>query len=156
MRLLMALVVLIAAACAPASPLQPLPAPPVTAQPIANPSDAASCKTAGGSWRPICRMQTPACVFTYADAGKACTDSTQCQGGATPRRPPGRGRRASRLRANVRPIATPVAAIRSSRTAWRPQPFAPTSLAGAELAQNRIEPACDPLSEASEGATAGA
>lgn len=80
MRLLMALAVLIAAACAPASPLQPLPAPPVTAQPIANPSDAASCKTAGGSWRPICRMQTPACVFTYADAGKACTDSTQCQG----------------------------------------------------------------------------
>ena len=84
----------IAAACAPAP--APAPAEPAPAAPAAEPTpapvpdqpatpapiaDEASCKTAGGDWRPICRMQKPACVMTFKDAGKSCTDGSQCEGG---------------------------------------------------------------------------
>ncbi len=79
----------IAAACAP-TPAQPAPgarpaeaAPPAAAgrPPAAAPAaDEASCRTAGGDWRPICRMQKPACVITYKDGGKSCSDGSQCQG----------------------------------------------------------------------------
>ncbi len=42
--------------------------------------DVAACKANGGTVKPVCRMQRPACIFTYKDAGKACTDSDQCEG----------------------------------------------------------------------------
>ena len=92
MRKLIALAAFaLAAACAPspaptsaAEPAQvpapvvaPLPEAPPGATPIA---DEASCKTAGGDWRPICRMQNLACVITYPDAGKACSDGEDCAG----------------------------------------------------------------------------
>jgi hypothetical protein len=78
-------------ACAPASaptPAEPAPVPapapaapaPEAPQEPAPIADEASCKTAGGDWRPICRMQNLACVITYADAGKACTDGDDCTG----------------------------------------------------------------------------
>lgn len=81
----------VAAACTPApapTPAEPAPAAtPAEPTPATEPSpeptpiaDEASCKTAGGDWRPICRMQNPACVMTYKDAGKACTDGSQCEG----------------------------------------------------------------------------
>lgn len=43
-------------------------------------TDAAACKARGGVIRPVCRRQVPRCVVRYADAGKACTDKSQCQG----------------------------------------------------------------------------
>lgn len=91
MRKLIALAAFtLAAACTPApapAPAEPAPAatPAAEAAPEAPPAatpiaDEASCKTAGGDWRPICRMQNPACVITYADAGKACSDGDDCVG----------------------------------------------------------------------------
>lgn len=71
MRVLVALLaVLTLAACAPMGQGPSTP-PPV---------DAASCKANGGVVKPVCRMQRPACIFTYSDADKSCTDSSQCKG----------------------------------------------------------------------------
>lgn len=70
------------AACAQpartAAPDAPSAAPPAVAS--SEPTDAASCAAAGGSWQGVGLMNTPACVIPYADAGKACTDSDQCEG----------------------------------------------------------------------------
>ncbi len=38
------------------------------------------CSTIGGEWRPICMMGKPACVVTFKDAGKSCSDSSECSG----------------------------------------------------------------------------
>lgn len=88
MRTLIALAALaFAAACTPAPTTPAEPAP--TATPAAETappeqaiaaSDEASCKTQGGNWQPVCRMQKPACVTTFSDAGKACTDGSECAG----------------------------------------------------------------------------
>lgn len=65
-----ALTLLALAACAP-----------MGEGPSTGPSvDIAACTANGGKVKPICRMQKPACIFDYADAGKACTDSQQCRG----------------------------------------------------------------------------
>lgn len=54
---------------------------PTETAPAATPSvDAAECAAKGGNVRPVCRRQLPQCVIAYADAGKACTDGTQCAG----------------------------------------------------------------------------
>lgn len=42
--------------------------------------DAAQCAKKGGEIRPVCRRGTPTCVLAYADAGRTCSDSSQCQG----------------------------------------------------------------------------
>ena len=90
MRTLIALAVfMIAAACTPSSaPSEP--ASGATTPAVETPgavapeqiiaTDEASCKTQGGDWRPVCRMQQPACITTFQDAGKACTDGSQCAG----------------------------------------------------------------------------
>lgn len=84
MRKLLALVAFaFAAACTPSptpAPADPAPVPAVEAPKPENATDEATCKTGGGEWKPICRMQKPACVTTYADAGKACTDGSECAG----------------------------------------------------------------------------
>ena len=92
MRILMVLAALAVAACSPAaSPPASEPAPAATpgpqtpaadpATPVPTPAvDQASCLSNGGEWRPVCRMQQPACVVTFADAGKACTDGDDCSG----------------------------------------------------------------------------
>lgn len=67
--ILAALVTLVA--CAPVPTPKPAPAPAI---------DAAACAARGGTVTPVCRMQRPMCVLRYSDAGKACTDSDQCQG----------------------------------------------------------------------------
>lgn len=79
MRTLMLLAALAGAACAPiTAPAGPGPAgePSTIVQaPAENEGD---CARQGGSWRPICLMGKPACVVTFADAGRACTDGSQC------------------------------------------------------------------------------
>ncbi len=84
MRMLIALVALIVVACTPApapTPAQPA-TPTVEAPPIATPAadEATACSSKGGAWQPICRMQTLACVMTFTDAGRACTDGDDCSG----------------------------------------------------------------------------
>jgi len=82
--MLIALLALVAAACTPApapipaEPAAPAAEAPPAAAPVAD--EAAACTSRGGAWQPICRMQTPACVMTFADAGKACTDGDDCSG----------------------------------------------------------------------------
>lgn len=44
------------------------------------PSDASSCRRAGGTMKPVGRRQTIECVLDYADAGKSCTEGGQCAG----------------------------------------------------------------------------
>lgn len=88
MRLLIALAALAAAACSPTEPSAPVePASTATPAPEASTpaspptgADQASCITKGGEWRPVCRMQQPACVMTFADAGKECKDGDDCAG----------------------------------------------------------------------------
>lgn len=60
------------AACAPsAAPTGPAPQTEVSA---------ADCAARGGSMQPVGRMQRSTCVIPFADAGKACTDKSDCQG----------------------------------------------------------------------------
>ena len=40
-----------------------------------------ACKKSGGSWQPVGMRQSMACITKYPDAGKSCTDSSQCKGG---------------------------------------------------------------------------
>jgi hypothetical protein len=80
MRILPLLAFLLLTACAPvAAPSSPPVAPPMPPPPSAGPDDVA-CAARGGTVRPVCRMQRPACVIAYEDAGKACTDGDQCEG----------------------------------------------------------------------------
>lgn len=43
-------------------------------------TDRAACTSAGGRVERRGRLQAEACVRPFADAGKACTDTSQCQG----------------------------------------------------------------------------
>lgn len=43
-------------------------------------SAAAACEARGGRMSPQGRMQTLQCVIAYADAGKRCTDGSDCLG----------------------------------------------------------------------------
>ena len=38
------------------------------------------CRAQGGNWQRVCMMGSLACVKPYADAGKACTDGSECAG----------------------------------------------------------------------------
>jgi hypothetical protein len=71
------LVALAVAACAP---LEQAPAQTASVEKPVPASTQSACVAQGGDWAPICRMQQPACVLSFSDAGKACTDSDQCQG----------------------------------------------------------------------------
>lgn len=66
---------LVLAACAPDAPRSSPPAPTVAG------ADPAACATAGGTVRPVCRLGRSMCVVPFKDAGKACTDNAQCEGG---------------------------------------------------------------------------
>ena len=75
MRIFILLAALVVSACAP------MPEPTDVGSNKAVPADnPAACATPGGDWQPICMMGKPACVITYKDAGKACTDGSQCSG----------------------------------------------------------------------------
>lgn len=84
----------------------------------------AQCQAAGGRWQRVCMMGTLACVKPYADAGKACSDGSQCAGrrclmapGASPLVVPQTGRCIANDNpchfgtnvVNGRAVATPVA-----------------------------------------------
>jgi hypothetical protein len=38
------------------------------------------CAAKGGTVRPVCISRAPMCVIPYSDAGKRCTDKSQCKG----------------------------------------------------------------------------
>jgi hypothetical protein len=83
MRILLAFAMLAVAACAPLAQQDQLAAsaaPQVAIEKPVPASTQSACLAQGGDWAPICRLQRPACVLKFADAGKACTDSDQCQG----------------------------------------------------------------------------
>lgn len=39
-----------------------------------------ACAKAGGEIRPVCMLQKPMCVIAFKDAGKTCSDSSECSG----------------------------------------------------------------------------
>lgn len=97
-NLFMALATLVAAACAAPPPATDTPEPAtfigIDGRPLvaadgtidasvqqALTADAAACTKAGGEVQPVCRMGSPMCVITFADAGKSCTDGAQCGSG---------------------------------------------------------------------------
>ncbi|MBC6981859.1 hypothetical protein [Caulobacter sp. 17J80-11] len=68
-----ALSLILLAGCAPTETAAP--------KPVADSSvDVASCQAKGGTVKPVCRRQLPQCVIAYPDAGKSCTDGSQCAG----------------------------------------------------------------------------
>lgn len=93
--LLLALAALIASACT-----APAPAPEeqgafvgIDGKPLVTPegnidnavqealtANPAACAKAGGEVRRVCLMGVPMCVVAFADAGKVCTDSSECSG----------------------------------------------------------------------------
>lgn len=91
--LLLAFVALAAAACAGPQPAaesgpfvgfegRPLKVGGVTDNAVqellnANP---AACAKAGGQVQPVCMLQKPMCVIAFKDAGKTCSDSSDCSG----------------------------------------------------------------------------
>jgi hypothetical protein len=38
------------------------------------------CKEKGGVIKRVCRLQSAVCVVAYSDAGKRCSDKSQCKG----------------------------------------------------------------------------
>ena len=74
MRILIAALALLSAACSPMADAAPDSARPVQT------AEASSCATRGGEMRRVGRMQSWQCIIRYADAGKRCTDGDQCAG----------------------------------------------------------------------------
>jgi putative hemolysin len=73
MRILIAALALIAAACSPMAEQAPDAGTP-------GQSAEAACAAQGGTMQRVGRMQSVQCVIAYADAGKRCTDGDQCGG----------------------------------------------------------------------------
>ncbi len=73
MRILIAALALLSAACSPMAEQAPGAGTP-------SQSAEAACAARGGSLQPVGRMQSIQCVIRYADAGKRCTDGDQCGG----------------------------------------------------------------------------
>lgn len=73
MRITPLIALLTLAACAPGAG----PAPDVA---VSTEYAEAYCKAKGGVLERIGKAQTLRCIITYADAGKACTDGSQCLG----------------------------------------------------------------------------
>jgi len=72
--------ILVALAVSACAPLEQTPPQTNSVEKPVPASTQSACLSQGGDWAPICRMQQPACVLGFSDAGKACTDSDQCQG----------------------------------------------------------------------------
>lgn len=53
--------------------------PPVKTETPATPKTASDCAVAGGIWQRVGKAQMFACVLNTKDAGKSCTDSSQCE-----------------------------------------------------------------------------
>lgn len=79
-RTLLAAAALMLAACAQPA-VAPAPEPQAPVKPDWQAAQTAEqCSAIDGEWRPICMLGKPACVVTYADSGKTCTDSSECSG----------------------------------------------------------------------------
>lgn len=59
---------------------EPVAAPDAQGEPGTGRVDAASCQAAGGFLAQRGKLQSQICVHPYADAGKACRDSQECDG----------------------------------------------------------------------------
>ncbi|MBL8549743.1 MAG: hypothetical protein JNJ73_07140 [Hyphomonadaceae bacterium] len=86
MRNIIALAALVLMSCAPVAnepPVAPTPAPVSATKPEATSGQASAgdCASRGGSMQPVGRMQSLQCVVPFADAGRACTDGSQCASG---------------------------------------------------------------------------
>ncbi|WP_312781020.1 hypothetical protein [Brevundimonas sp.] len=70
------------AACSPAPAPEPVvPTPAEAPEPPPTMSiSTSSCSSRGGQMQQVGRAQTWQCVVKYADAGKRCTDASQCEG----------------------------------------------------------------------------
>ncbi|MGY2374467.1 hypothetical protein ACW9IB_08160 [Pseudomonas sp. SDO524_S393] len=53
---------------------------PHTTTPPAKNASASECLAGGGTMRQVGKLQSWQCITPYKDAGKACTDSSQCEG----------------------------------------------------------------------------
>ena len=70
------------AACSPTPAPEPaVPTPAEAPEPPPTMSiSTSSCSSRGGQMQQVGRAQTWQCVVKYADAGKRCTDASQCEG----------------------------------------------------------------------------
>ncbi len=73
-----ALLLLALTACSALPPLLVTPQP--AAGPVVPPNNEQDCLDQGGTWGPQGRAQMDLCDLPATDAGKPCTDSSQCQG----------------------------------------------------------------------------
>lgn len=76
--LVVAAMALLAAACSPVTGASGAGSP--GGAPLVQSADAASCAARGGEIQRVGRLQSQQCIIKYTDAGKACTDASQCQG----------------------------------------------------------------------------
>jgi hypothetical protein len=89
-----ALAACVLAACTPSAQPETSPqgAGPQSFSRDMNAADRAACTSAAGRVERRGRMGAELCIHAYADAGKQCTDSAQCQGkcvsGGNPGTPP--------------------------------------------------------------------
>ncbi|WEK58178.1 MAG: hypothetical protein P0Y52_01185 [Candidatus Brevundimonas phytovorans] len=70
------------AACSPTPAPAPEPVVPTSEapEPPQMTISSSACTARGGTMQQVGRMQSWQCVVKYADAGKRCTDASQCQG----------------------------------------------------------------------------
>lgn len=54
-------------------------APNMPGQTPVSEADRIACVAKGGKIKPVCRSGRLMCIVAYKDAGKACTDNSQCQ-----------------------------------------------------------------------------
>ena len=85
MKILTALalaVSLTGAACAPNEPRTTIAdeASDAYRPPAASPAEETACAAAGGDWRREGMLGSWMCVMPHADAGRSCTDGSQCRG----------------------------------------------------------------------------
>lgn len=61
------------------TPIQPTPTQPSLSEQAEALKTQADCETAQGHWKKRGKLQQYACVLPATDAGKACSDSQECQ-----------------------------------------------------------------------------
>jgi len=68
------------AACSPTPAPEPVVPTAEAPEPPTMSVSASACTARGGEMQQVGRMQSWQCVVKYADAGKRCTDASQCEG----------------------------------------------------------------------------
>jgi putative hemolysin len=68
------------AACSPTPAPEPVVPVAETYEPPKMTVTSSTCTARGGEMQRVGRAQTWQCVVKYADAGKRCTDASQCEG----------------------------------------------------------------------------